>query len=216
MVKKVFSVLLSFVISLSISSTSFAQNLLSPVESEILTLSYFPNKKVICIPVGEAKYIETHNGELIEISDLLSFETNEEANQFSENIELELSRPIKLNPSNLGSVINQITPMSTNYDVIVASRNVAIFGKINLRVAYATSGSSHTGIITYQKAYTTFTGFTFGFGWDERICYSYVTASGKDIYAYTSGTLDYYILVEGFIKYYSVPVTLSGYAYAVR
>lgn len=124
MVKKVFSVLLSFVISLSISYTSFAQNLLSPVESEILTLSHFPHKKVICIPVGEAKYIETHKGELIEISDLLSFETNEEANQFSENIELELSRPIKLNPSNLGSVINQITPMSTNYDVIVASRNV--------------------------------------------------------------------------------------------
>ena len=33
---------------------------------------------------------------------------------------------------------------------------------------------------------------------------------GKDIYVYTNGTLDYYLLVDGLVKLYSKPVNLSG------
>ena len=33
---------------------------------------------------------------------------------------------------------------------------------------------------------------------------------GKDIYVYTNGTLDYYLLVDGLVKLYSRPVNLSG------
>lgn len=104
---------------------------------------------------------------------------------------------------------NQPNTFSTDGDAVVASRSVGVSGTIKLRVSYGTTGNSNTGSISYVSPYTTFTGFTLGFGWTEEDI-GYDIRNGKDIYAHTDGTLDYYILVEGTVKLYSKPVSLSG------
>lgn len=210
MLKKISIVLMSVILILNVGSVAFAQDLETPLKNKTLKLQYSPEGELLQTPVGEAEYIDTGKGDLIKISDLFSFETEEEAAKFLETITSELSKSIQFNAA------TQITPMATYGDTLVSRKIVSFTAYINLRVSYTTSGNSNTGYITSHNAYTTFTGFNLGFGWDERICYSQITSSGKDIYAYTSGTLDFYLLVDGFIRLYSKPVTLSGYAYAIR
>lgn len=191
---------------------AFAQDLEAPVKSEILKVPPL-QEEMLSIPVGEAKYIEDGTGKLIKISDLMSFETEEEADEFSERMKLELNSPIQSN------FVNQIAPMVSNGDSLVDSRKLGLngsAGSINLRVSYRTSGNNFTGRVIYHNEYTTYTGFTLGFDWDQRTSTSYVTSSGKDIYASASGTLNFYILVKGFIRFYSTPLTLSGYAWAIH
>ncbi|HCX65238.1 MAG TPA: hypothetical protein DHN33_08525 [Eubacteriaceae bacterium] len=198
MFKKIFIVLMSAFLFLSLGSVAFAQGSESPAKSEIVKLPDCTEREMLRIPIGEAKYVDDGTGKLIKISDLLSFETQEEATEFSETIESELNKSTQFNHA------TQIAPKSTNGDVLVSKKST-ITGSINLRVAYSTSGDNNTGNITYHNAYTTFTGFTPGFDWDESICYSQVK-SGKDIYAYTSGVLKYYLVVDGGINYYNQPI----------
>jgi hypothetical protein len=162
------------------------------------------------ISIDKAESIEDNKGNLIKISDLMHFDSESDADKFAMKLisELKPEQPIQK--------LDIITQMASDYDVLVAQKSVFPGGSVNLRVAYGTSGDSHTGYVTYNDTYTTFTGFTLGFEWNESTCNSYVTSSGKDIFAYTSGTLDYYLFFDGFISLYSAPVSLSGYAYAIR
>ena len=169
---------LGSVFASNVGFIAFAQDSETSVKNEILRLPYCPEGEILSVSVGEAKYIDDGIGNLLKISDLLRFETEEDADEFSETIKLELSRPIQSN------LADQIAPMATHEDVIVDQRKVSFAGSINLGVAYSTSGDSNTGYITYHNAYTTFTGFTLGFDWVEQYCNSQVTSSGKDIYAH--------------------------------
>lgn len=87
---------------------------------------------------------------------------------------------------------------------------------VELRVSYTTSGNFNTGTITHNKAYTTFTGLTIGREWEERLCRSEVTSSGKDIYAMATGEVVTCFLVEDFIEISRTAVSLEGYCSAVR
>lgn len=128
-----------------------------------------------------------------------TFNTEEEAIFYLNNIY-----------DNMVLMQNSIVPYSTTGDALVATRQVGYTGSINLRVNYETTGNSNTGSISYVSPYTTFTGFNLGFGWTESDIGYRISNGGKDIYVYTNGTLDYYLLVDGLVKLYSKPVNLSG------
>ncbi len=208
--KKIVSILLSLSIIFSISITAFASEASNSVpEDKILVLPDVKVGQTLKIPVGDAEYIDDGRGNIIKISDLMSFDSQAEANNYIDN--LLNDKPIKYNPTISFAPIKR----ATHGDVIVARQSVAT-GSINLGVVYTTSGDSHTGTITSHEAYTTFTGFTLGFGWDESLCSSQITSSGKDIYAVAKGTLTYNLLVDGFIELGRKSVYLDGYCYAIH
>ena len=182
------------------SIPAFAQESTSIPEEKILELPFCPEGETMRIPVGDAEYIKDDSGNLIKISDLLTFESQQEATRFIEEMLIPIEQP---NPP--------ISTRSTRGDGLVDSVSVAGgLGSINLRVSYTTSGDSNTGKITQHHAYTTFTGFTLGFGWDESMCVSQVTSSGKDIFAQANGVLTYNLLVDGFIELGRESVHLEG------
>lgn len=65
--------------------------------------------------------------------------------------------------------------------------------------------------ITNVDEYTTFTGFTYGFDWVESAIGHDISSDKKDVEVWCSGQVDCYLLINGLIKYYSVPVDLNGY-----
>lgn len=211
--KKTLSFLLVTIMLFSIASISaFAQECASSIpEDKVLVLPYCPEGETMKIPVGTAEYIDNGSGDLIKISDLLSFETQSDANNYIDEMRAGLKTSTLCN-SAVG--FNSISREASG-DALVDSHNVSLNGSINLRVSYTTSGN-HTGRITHHEAYTTFTGFTLGFGWDESMCYSQITASQKDIRAVASGTLTYNLLVDGFIELGREQVDLEGICIAIR
>ncbi len=214
--KKLLSIILCLTMVFSLSATAFAAETETPTSSipkdKVLTLPYCQPGENIKIPVGDAEYIDDGNGNLIKISDLLSFDTQAAANTYIDQILTELKNPIQYNPT----IDFKPKTRATHGDTIVAKQKISFAGSINLGVTYTTSGDSNTGKITHHEAYTTFTGFTLGFGWDESICSSQVTSSGKDIYAVTNGTLTYNLLVDGFVELGREPIHLEGYCWAIR
>lgn len=72
------------------------------------------------------------------------------------------------------------------------------------------------GTITDYGAYTTFTGFTDGFGWEEKHVNASIAPEGKDIIASATGELVYYLFVNGMVEYARQEVSLSGTAFAVK
>ncbi len=211
--KKFLSLTLAFVLALAISVPAFAAEPTSSIpQGKVLELPYCQPGDTIKIPVGDAEYIDDGSGNLIKISDLLSFETQEDANTYMNSVLSELEQTTQYNPS----IDFNLKTRATHGDAIVASKKISFAGHINLGVIFTTSGDHNTGTITHHKAYTTFTGFTLGFGWDESVCSSQITSSGKDIYAVANGTLTYNLLVDGFIELGREPVHLEGYCWTVR
>lgn len=210
--KKIIFMFFSIVMIFIVPVRSFAASPESysiSTENNILELPYCESGETLRVPVGNAEYIKDYDGNIIKISDLLSFESNEEYESFKEEFYDDLSNFIQINP-----VVN-LNSRETHGDWDVASKNVG-YGQITLRVIFTTSGNSNTGTITYHNAYTTFTGFTLGFGWDEAICTSEITSSGKAVYARAAGELTWNLLVDGFIELARTPVELNGYCYCVR
>lgn len=112
---------------------------------------------------------------------------------------------------------SSISPRATNGTATVDTYSVGAFsGTIALKVNYGTSGDNHTGYIKYVEAFTTYTGWTLGFEWKEARNGASITSSGKDVYAYSEGVLEWYIILEGIGKYYSQDISLSGYAYLIH
>lgn len=208
--KKILVFLLSITMICSFSDTVLAQETSAIPDDKIIELPYCPVGETIKIPVGDAEYIDDGTGNLVKISDLLDFTNQQEADDYIDNMKAQLLNPTQYNP-----MINFNT-RATHGDALVASQTIAPAGSIQLRVIYTTSGNSNTGSITQHQAYTTFTGFTLGFGWNEIMCYSQITSSGKDIYAVTAGELTYNLFVDGFIELGRQSIRLDGYCYAVR
>ena len=175
--KKMLALVLSAVMIFAFSVPAFAQELSTGSTENIITLPDCPVGERVRIPVEDAGYIVNGAGQLIKISDLISFANQEEANSYIEMMENQLSVTTQYNPT-----IN-LDARSTHGNALVASQDVSFAGAIELRVAYTTSGNSNTGTITYHEAYTSFTGFTYGFEWEEKLCTSEITSSGKDVYA---------------------------------
>ncbi|WP_418668095.1 hypothetical protein [Allofournierella sp.] len=203
-VKPLVSILLVFVITICFSGITFA-------DDNIVSLPRCGVGDRLLVPIGDAEYIKDQNGNIIPVSGLLSFDTQQEADAFVKDLLSVFNEPnsLAVPPINLNL-------KSTHGDAVVATRSVAGTGSIKLHITYTTSGDGHTGVITSHSAYTSYTGFTLGFGWDESSCYSEIAASGIDIYAYAAGELTFNILVDGFIEIYREPITLSGMAAVVR
>lgn len=207
MIKKIISLILAPILVFAVGITALAEGV---TEDRVLELPYCPVGEVILVPVDDAEYIDDGAGNIIKISDLMSFASKEDADRYIVQLEEELSSVTRYNPS------IQWGARSTHGDAIVASQQIGIAGTIKLGVVYTTSGDASTGDITYHEAYTTFSGFTLGYGWDETLCSSQVTSSGKDIYAIAKGELTFNLLVDGFIEFGRKSLTLDGYCYAVR
>lgn len=179
-------------------------------DSDVLQLPVCPEGETIRIPVENATYIVDANGKKTPISELPSFSTQQEANAYIQKILADLQTPYAAAP-----VFINFNTRAGHGDSIVAQENAG-FATLSLHITYTTSGDNYTGRITACGAYTSFTGITAGFGWDERTCYAQILSSGKDIYGYAAGDLTYNILIDGFIEIGREPITLSGTAYAVR
>lgn len=68
--------------------------------------------------------------------------------------------------------------------------------------------------ITRVEPYTSFTGFTYSFTWDERKCYGTISSNKSEAYVYASGDLEYYFLVNTELtKFYARNIDLSGRIY---
>ena len=216
--KKLMSVMLTFVMSFSLMAPAMAEdfNVMNIDESEIpesaviLDMSMYPDENVVRIPVGEAQYIRTLDGNVISILDLPKFDTREEADAFVASIKASLS-----DQSAVPEAEKQLSINTNQYDTVVASK-AAGPGKVNLRIFYTTTGENHTGTVSHYDAYTELTGFTLGFSWDEDYCYANLTSTGLDIQAYSAGQLSFNLLVEGVIELYRQRVELSGTAYAIH
>lgn len=169
-----------------------------------------PNVEVgetVRVPVNGETYIKTYDGRIIPISSLLEFHSSEEASQFRNNL--------TYSTNIFKRDFAEILPLETSGDVTVYTLIVG-GGTIKLRVAYRTSGNANTGTIIYHNAYTTHTGITHSIAWEEKECYSQITSSGKDIYAYAAGEIVGYLLVDGFIEINRDRAVLEGTAFVVR
>jgi hypothetical protein len=141
--------------------------------------------------------------------------------------------PTNVNPVSFKSdeeavaYINQVfsnVDTRSNFDVIARATNgnatvtttKVSTSTISLKLRYSTSGNGNTGTITSLDPYTTFTGFTLGFDWTENTIGATISSSGKDVHVYTDGTLDYYLLIDGLIKLYSKPISMSGNVSVIR
>lgn len=209
--KRIISLLFVTVIcfTMVLTTSGFADNGTDISSDRILRLPNCPIGTTMRIPVGNAEYIETAEGQLLKISDLPHFYSQKEAASYIQNIKIASAYPVR-HPIRLANTL------ASNYNYRVASVTYNYLNTVALWVDYTTSGASHTGVVTYHNAYTTFTGFTLGIAWHEISCHSEVTSSGKDILASAHGELAYYLLVDGFIELGREAVNLSGSFMAVR
>lgn len=77
----------------------------------------------------------------------------------------------------------------------------------NIDVAYEGSFRWITGC----HEWTTYTGMTVGFSWDEEYCYHNINDGGISVNVYGGGTMSWVIYVEGIGTVYREPVNMSLY-----
>ena len=153
------------------------------------------------VSVDDNGYFYSKNGTLMNVDDLLKFDSVEDA-------EISLFKNVESNNAT-------IEPFETRSKQCVDTADY-IAGNIKLWVSYTTSGDNHTGKITRHNAYTQLTGFSMGIDWKEDLVISEITSSGKDVYAECQGTADIYLLVNNQIKLVSDNIELSGYAFVIH
>ena len=208
--KWVMSIILSCIIVLNVALESKAQ---SKVD---YGLKDGRAESITVISENGIDYVIDASGRKLEVSKLPSFSSREEAMKYVRMIKNEVQRNVLVSDSlrlqnNIGILGN-----SSSGSYIVDKRQVGLAGYINLNVTYTTSGPNFGGSIIEHNAYTTFTGFTFGFSWDEKVCTSKVSSSGKDIIASATGELVFYFLINNVLEVGREAVSLSGICAAAR
>lgn len=190
------ALMLSFSVATPVSANNSEASIIAVPDSE-------PGE-VVQIPVNDAEYIRGVNGDLIKITDIQSFSTHEEAEEFRANIKKSV-KDIKDVPSIL----------STDGDVLV-SRHTFWTATLDLRLSYTTSGNSNTGKIQHHRAYTSLTGITTPIEYENIRTYSEIRSSGKDVWCQTTGNLILYTFVSGTIEVLREPVNMGDIVYVVR
>ncbi len=158
-------------------------------------------------------------------------EENSSSIYFIENLEIidsadvpENVIPIKLNESELEDFIKSINNFeqsvnetvnvievsdklrATDHHTRVDTQRVGM-GTVNLNT-YVTYSN---GQFTSASPYTTFTGFTYAFDWNESISDYEISSNKRSVNIYSSGELDWYILLNsGFTTVYTQQVSLNG------
>jgi len=146
----------------------------------------------------------------------LEFESEEELNAYIEELGKQIanmttSEPVPINPRG----------RATTGTAYIASQNFGLGANVSLYVSYMTSLNNNLGAIVFADPFTSFTGYTFGFVWNQSSIGSYITSNGKNVYAYANGVVDQYLTITGgggfgSIKIASYSCNLSGYAYLVH
>lgn len=196
------------VIIVLLCSVSFAEG--NGAGNNIVEVPFCAAGTTQIIDIGNAEYIRTSDGQMLKVDDLLCFATQAEADEYINGLKDKLRTPVD------HAATISFNARATYGDALVSSITYNYLNTLALRVEYTTSGDANTGVVTYHKAYTTFTGFTLGIAWNEITCNSQITSSGKDIYATAHGELAYYILIENLLELGREAVSLSGYCTAVR
>ncbi len=164
--------------------------------------------------VGEDRPIVEINGKQIDTSTLPQFDSHEEAVNYIKAVSKMQYRNYVVDGMNRSGVLS--VQATTSGNAMVAAYQVGVGAQVRLNVSYTTSGPNHSGKVISHSAYTTFTGLTNGFGWEEKSCSSFVRSNGKDIEATATGELVAYFLVGGFIEYFRDELTLSGVCIAAH
>lgn len=151
------------------------------------------------IAVGNAEYIDDGSGILIPISQLPSFDTQEEADKYMDSL--------------VSSVVveeeyidNTVSVAATSLDKTVAQKGIS-GATLRLKVSYSKNSQ---GQVTSRKPYTTFTGFTLGLSWHQKRISSSLSSNKKKISASTSGEIAMYILIDGMLEVGRRTHSLSG------
>jgi hypothetical protein len=105
--------------------------------------------------------------------------------------------------------------MSTDDVILVDSQQIFV-AKLSLMANFGTSGNNNTGTVTYVDPYTILTGLTTGIEWNESNIGYNLYANQKDAYIYANGTIDYYIFVDGLLKFGSDYLALGRVCYLAR
>lgn len=156
--------------------------------------------ETVRIPVGNARYVKTSEGEVFSISEV---PTKESMENFIRNVNKE---NIDFN--------EQIFTRQTKKDILLDSYG-SVGTTISLRLQYETSGNNNTGVIVDHFAYTQLSGPTILVGWEEHYCDSWIVGT-KDVRAKAQGDVILKVFHEGFIEISRQPITLSGIAYVIR
>lgn len=174
--------------------------------SKVIEVPYneIETSQTIKIEKGDAEFIRGINGELIKLSELPCFSTQQEADQYKNKLKYESNEQK-----------DTINPLATSRDILIG-RHTFWSATVDLRLSYTTSGNNNTGYIQSHKAYTALSGVTLGIQYTEKNTNSKIASSGKDIYCYTYGEIALYLLVNGVIEITREPVNMSGTAYVIR
>lgn len=191
--------------------SSFTTIAFANTPENVIQIPEYETGEVVRVPVGDAEYVETFDGEIIPISDLMEFDTSEEAEQYFRNL-VQSAETVHYTytPDEL------ISPLSVSDTVKVSTKTAGMGAKINLYVHYEATGRTPNDEITEHSAFTTFTGATLGLGWEERFADTRLSDSGKDIYAEAVGEISGEFLVDGIVEFYSEDVEITGTCWVLR
>jgi hypothetical protein len=124
---------------------------------------------------------------------------------------------IKANSSKIAESIESTTKVYNSLDksksstIKTATHTMTwVVGKLIL----TGQGTVKNGVFTSCREWTRVEGFSLGVDWNERTIYHVLSNGNKRVDFYSKGQLDYYILIDGFIKYYSNPIDLHCYQIA--
>jgi len=115
--------------------------------------------------------------------------------------------------STIDNPVADTTAVTSTYDVeITRTQYGGIFSSglmvTELRVSYNIVNNRISGASPYTSTY----GVPIFADYTETSCTGYIVANteGKEYYAVSKGQIDYYIIVDGFINWYTSPVSLAG------
>lgn len=176
------------------------------------------------VPTYAADYISDKNICLVDINEAdvpegiipMEFRSEEEAIEYIRgwHEQSQINRNNLLNTADLTEITTTATGTIVK-NFLVDSYDVGV-GKINLLLNYTTSGDNHTGIIQDPYAYTQFTGWTVSYKWTPSVCEAVIMNSNKDIYAYATGVLEWYLHLPTGVKVYNERVSLNGTVPAIH
>ena len=163
--------------------------------------SIFEDKRVpiLEITIGEPILETIPYYDIEEGTEFLVFNTIEERDAFIKNF-----------ISDLKSL--EMTYYHVNFNSLLRTRSAFVGSQrlatatVTLSVNFRDNGS----VVTWAEPFTTLTGFTLGFGWNQRSIGSHIPPGGRDITAFTTGEITQSFFVSGLVEILRVPVDIRG------
>lgn len=187
--------LLSLFVALSLFNTVVYAD--SPLDTDTDTAV----QPEISIEFSEPTFTEVPLSEIPE--EALSFDSEEEAIEYFNSIRSDSNSVDAVALKNNNSYARAYQTALCN------SINAGFGGKINLYVTCDVVNNK----ITSASPYTSFTGITFSYDWQQNSAGSTISTDRQRVDVYATGTLTGYVFISGIGNVYSENVYISGYAY---